>query len=59
MGDDIYIINPLLCTECVGHHEISQCTEVCPVDCIIADPDNMENEAQLLSKYERLTESVA
>jgi len=59
MGDDIYIINPLLCTECVGHHEISQCTEVCPVDCIITDPDNIESEAQLLAKYERLIESVA
>ena len=23
MGDDIYIIDPNLCTECVGHHDTS------------------------------------
>ena len=33
-GDEIYEINPDLCTECVGHYETSQCVEVCPVDCI-------------------------
>ena len=33
-GDDIYEIDPDLCTECVGHFETSQCVEVCPVDCI-------------------------
>lgn len=59
MGDDIYIIDPRLCTECAGHYEESQCTEVCPVDCIITDPDNIETEEQLNSKYERLTESAA
>jgi len=53
-GDEIYVINPSLCTECVGHYETSQCVEVCPVDCIIADPDNEESEEQLRAKYEKL-----
>jgi len=53
-GDEIYVIDPSLCTECVGHYETSQCVDVCPVDCIIPDPENEENEEQLRAKYEKL-----
>ena len=38
-GDEIYVIDPKLCTECVGHYDEPQCVEVCPVDCIVVDPD--------------------
>jgi len=55
MGDEIYIIDPELCTECVGHFDEPQCIEVCPVDCILVDPDNQESRDQLQAKYERLT----
>lgn len=55
MGPVIYMIDPLRCTECVGHFETSQCVEVCPVDCIPLDPDYAENRAQLLEKYRQLT----
>ena len=54
-GDEIYEINPDLCTECVGHFETSQCVEVCPVDCIPIDPDNTETKEELQAKYEKLT----
>lgn len=54
-GDDIYIIDPLLCTECVGHFDEAQCVEVCPVDCIPKDPDNVETEDALKQKYLILT----
>ena len=27
-GDEIYVINPDLCTECVGHFTVPQCVEV-------------------------------
>ena len=53
-GDEIYEIDPNLCTECVGHFNEPQCMEVCPVDCIIKDPDNVESEGQLKLKYEQL-----
>jgi ferredoxin len=53
-GDEIYVIDPKLCTECVGHHETSQCVEVCPVDCIIPDPNHEETKEQLQAKYEAL-----
>lgn len=54
-GDDIYVIDPGLCTECVGHFDEPQCVEVCPVDCIPKDPDHVETEEELQAKYERLT----
>ena len=53
-GDDIYVIDPKRCTECVGHYEEPQCQEVCPVDCIPLDPDNVESQDDLEEKYDRL-----
>lgn len=54
-GDEIYEIDPDLCTECVGHYETSQCVEVCPVDCIPLDPNHQETQEELLEKYSLLT----
>jgi len=54
-GDEIYIIDPNLCTECVGHYDEPQCIEVCPVDCILVDPEHEESKAELQKKYEMLT----
>jgi ferredoxin len=54
MGDEIYEIEPALCTECVGHYAEPQCVEVCPVDCIPSDPKNVESQDELLIKYEAL-----
>lgn len=54
-GDEIYEINPDLCTECVGHFDEPQCVEICPIDCIPKDPNRVESEADLMAKYKRLT----
>jgi ferredoxin len=54
-GEEFYTIDPALCTECVGHFQTSQCIEVCPVDCIIRDPDHVESKDQLQHKYSQLT----
>ncbi len=54
-GIEIYEIDPEKCTECVGHFEESQCTQVCPVACIPVDPAHQESKEQLLQKYHRLT----
>jgi ferredoxin len=54
-GDEYYVINPDLCTECVGHHDEPQCVEVCPVDCIPQDPDHAETQEELQAKFERLS----
>ena len=58
-GETIYVIDPALCTECVGHFDEPQCVEVCPVECIDPDPDNPETEMQLLAKLRRLQEQGA
>ena len=46
-GEEIYEIDPLRCTECVGHFETSQCVELCPVECIPLNPDYAETREQL------------
>ncbi len=54
-GDDIYLIDPEKCTECVGHHDASQCAAVCPVDCCVPDPDHKETREELMAKFHKLT----
>jgi len=57
-GEEIYVIDPALCTECVGHFDTPQCVEVCPVECIPRDPDHAETREQLEAKYRRLTNAA-
>ncbi len=54
MGPEIYVIDPDLCTECVGHYDTPQCVKVCPVECIPEDADHIESEEELMAKYEQL-----
>jgi ferredoxin len=54
-GEEIYEIDPNKCTECVGHFDTPQCIEVCPVDCIIPNPDHAEDKDQLQQKFLKLT----
>ena len=54
-GDEIYEIDPNKCTECVGHFDEPQCQQVCPVDCIPLDPNNVETKEQLMEKFVKLT----
>ena len=54
-GEEYYVINPALCTECVGHFDEPQCIAVCPVECIFTDPAHLESPEQLLAKYQILT----
>jgi ferredoxin len=58
MGEEIYQIDAARCTECVGHYDLPQCVEVCPVDCIDLDPAVTESKAQLQEKFLRLTAAI-
>lgn len=58
-GEEIYEIDPALCTECVGHYEEPQCQLVCPVDCIPNDPEHVESKEDLMGKYERIMAAQA
>jgi ferredoxin len=55
MGLEIYEIDPNKCTECVGHYDVPQCRQVCPVDCIPLHPEYVESKEQLMQKYKNLT----
>ena len=54
ISSDVYYISPDKCTECMGFHEEPQCAAVCPVDCCVPDPDNVELEGDLLEKKAKL-----
>lgn len=51
---DYYYIVPDKCTECKGFHDEPQCAAVCPVDCCLPDPENVESDDKLLEKVEYL-----
>jgi ferredoxin len=53
-GAEYYVIDPMRCTECVGHFDTPQCVEVCPVECIPINPAYQETPAQLQQKYQAL-----
>ena len=59
LGLEYYEIDPMKCTECVGHFDEPQCVEVCPVECIPKDPEHEESEDDLLAKYRRLVGKAA
>ena len=49
-GNEKYVINPNLCTECVGFYGYEMCQDVCPVVCCIPNQLLRESEETL---YER------
>ncbi len=53
-GEETFIIDPKLCTECVGFHETEQCAAVCPVDCCVPDANNLEAEGVLLERAKEI-----
>jgi len=54
-GEEVYEINPNLCTECVGYYDEPQCVSVCPVDCVIQNPDHVETKEELFEKKELIS----
>jgi len=53
-GEEIYLIDAALCTECVGFYDHEACQAVCPVECCLPNPDNEEGEADLAQKALKL-----
>ncbi len=54
IGDPIYVIDALSCTECVGAEDEPQCVLVCPAACIEPDPDWPESPEELRAKYDMI-----
>ena len=53
-GEDTYVIDPNLCTECVGFHDYEACQAVCPVECCLPNPEIRESEETLLVRAQKL-----
>jgi len=53
-GEEIYVINPDLCTECVGFYDHEACQAVCPVECCLPDPNHDESESDLIVRALKL-----
>ena len=58
-GDPVYVIDPKLCTECVGFHDYEACAAVCPVDVCVTDPNNVETEEVLIARARELHPETA
>lgn len=54
MGEEVYEIDPNLCTECIGYYDEPQCIECCPIDCIEPDPEHVETEETVNAKLEAI-----
>ncbi len=54
IAQDIFYIVPSKCTECVGFYDHEACAAVCPVDCCVPDPNNLETEQVLLARAQTL-----
>jgi ferredoxin len=54
MGEDIFEIDSDKCTECVGHYDTPSCAPICPVECILPDPNKPETIDQLADKFTNL-----
>jgi len=53
-GATAYVINPNLCTECVGFYGAEMCQEVCPVACCLPNPKLREDEDILYARALKL-----
>ena len=53
-GDLVYVIDPKLCTECVGFAEAEQCAKACPAAACVPDPNLRESEAILYARAKTL-----
>ena len=49
----LYVIDPDLCTECVGFHDREQCQSVCRVVCCLPDPEIRVSESELIEPFQK------
>ena len=54
MGEERFIIDPNLCTECVGHHDEQMCALACPPEACVQDPERVETEEQLFGRAQKI-----
>src|SRR5215510_3689337 len=48
----------MITNECIGFHDYEACAAVCPVDCCVTDPNNVETEEVLIARARALHQDV-
>ena len=59
MGDDVFVIDPTLCTECVGFSDQQMCALACPPAVCVQDPERIETEDELLARAKKVHPDLA
>jgi ferredoxin len=54
VGEDIFLIDPALCTECVGSHAEQMCAAACPPEACEQDPERIESEDDLFARAKKI-----
>ena len=54
VGEDRFIIDPKLCTECVGFDNEQMCAAACPPEACIPDPERVESEELLFERAQKI-----
>jgi ferredoxin len=54
MGEEVFVIEPDLCTECVGFSNEQACAAACPPDVCIPDAERVETEEVLFERAKQL-----
>jgi ferredoxin len=59
MGEEVFVIDPELCTECVGFSAEQACALACPPDVCVQDPDRIETEETLFARAQKIHSAQA
>jgi ferredoxin len=55
LGDeDLFVIEPELCSECVGFSSEQLCALACPPGVCVQDPDRIETEQALFARAQKI-----
>jgi len=54
MGAETFVIDPELCTECVGFSDEQACAAACPPDVCVRDPERIESEEALFARAQKI-----
>ena len=54
VGEETFVIDPELCTECVGFADEQLCAAACPPEACVPDPAHEDSEQTLLERARRL-----
>jgi ferredoxin len=54
VGEETFVIDPALCTECVAFSHEQMCVAACPPGACVPDPERRESEEALFDRAKQL-----